>query len=206
MGVFFWPISGFWVFLICGWPTRSQGATLFAATVCCRLLDSCTSPRVRASPGPFGDPPPRLAEMRGALQRFYTQKKKNIYIYMAITSISGPNKGQNFNFPQLYTKKWPRNKKKHTHTLGVGGFTFQCFVFSLIFAFSCLSFLSFPVLLGFLKPKSGPSNMSIRAAEPKRPKHFSAQQVVFLLASSRKSTEKCREGALFSTVCILGAL
>ena len=36
--------------------------------------------------------------------------------------------------------------------------SFQCFVFFLIFAFSCLSFSSFPLLLDFLKPKSGPSN------------------------------------------------
>ena len=39
-----------------------------------------------------------------------------------------------------------------------GSFTLQCFVFFLIFAFSCLSFSSFPLLLDFLKPKSGPSN------------------------------------------------
>ena len=39
-----------------------------------------------------------------------------------------------------------------------GFFTFQYFVFFLIFAFSCLSFSSFPLLLDFSKPKSGPSN------------------------------------------------
>ena len=39
-----------------------------------------------------------------------------------------------------------------------GFFTFQCFVFLLIFAFSCLIFSSFPLLLDFLKPKSGPLN------------------------------------------------
>ena len=40
----------------------------------------------------------------------------------------------------------------------MGVFTFQCFVLFLIFAFSCLSFSSFPLLLDFLKAKSGPSN------------------------------------------------
>ena len=39
-----------------------------------------------------------------------------------------------------------------------GFFTFECFVFFLIFAFSCLSLSSFPLLLDFLKPKSDPSN------------------------------------------------
>ena len=39
-----------------------------------------------------------------------------------------------------------------------GFFTFQCFVFFPLFAFSCLGFSSFPLLLDFLKPKSGPSN------------------------------------------------
>ena len=29
----------------------------------------------------------------------------DIYIYMAITSISGPEEGQYFNFPQFYSKK-----------------------------------------------------------------------------------------------------
>ena len=29
-----------------------------------------------------------------------------VYIYMAITSISGPKKGQNFNFPQFYRIFW----------------------------------------------------------------------------------------------------
>ena len=50
--------------------------------------------------------------------------------------------------------------KKHTHLVW-GFFTFQCFVFFLTFAFSCLSFSSFPLLLDFLKPKSGPSNEDI---------------------------------------------
>ena len=45
--------------------------------------------------------------------------------------------------------------KKNPHR---GLFTFQCFVFFLIFAFLCLIFSSFPLLLDFSKPKSGPSN------------------------------------------------
>ena len=65
-----------------------------------------------------------------------------IYIYTAITSISGPKKGQNLKFPQLYSRKWPRR----TPTLGVGVFHASMFVFFLIFAFSCLSFSSFPLL------------------------------------------------------------
>ena len=71
---------------------------------------------------------------------------------MAITSISEPKKGQNFNFPQFYSKNDP--EKPHAWC-GVF-FTFQCFVFFLIFALSCLSFSSFPLLLDFLKPQSGP--------------------------------------------------
>ena len=35
----------------------------------------------------------------------------------------------------------------------MGVFTFQCFVFFLIFAFSCLSFSSFPLLLDILNLK-----------------------------------------------------
>ena len=63
---------------------------------------------------------------------------------MGLTSISGPKQGQNFNLPRFYSKNW---QKTHTHTLLVWGFfTFQCFVFFLIFAFSCLSFSSFPCL------------------------------------------------------------
>ena len=61
----------------------------------------------------------------------------------------GPNKVKISKFPQFYSKK--------THLVR-GFFTFQCFVFFLIFAFSCLSFSSFPLLLDFLKPKSGPPN------------------------------------------------
>ena len=67
---------------------------------------------------------------------------------------------------------WPARKvtdnksKRHTHThththTWCGVFTFQCFVFFLIFAFSCLRFPSFSLLLDFLKPKSGPSNVVI---------------------------------------------
>ena len=48
--------------------------------------------------------------------------------------------------------------QKKTPHLVCGFFTFQCFVFFLIFAISCLSFSDFPLLLDFLKPKSGPSN------------------------------------------------
>ena len=49
-----------------------------------------------------------------------------------------------------------------------GFFTFQCFVFFLIFAFSCLCFFSsFPLLLDFLKPKSGPSNEVYRQKHSK---------------------------------------
>ena len=61
-------------------------------------------------------------------------------------------------FPQFHSKK---SQKTHTHThthLVWGFFTFQCFAFFLIFAFSSLSFSAFPLLLDFLKPKSGPSN------------------------------------------------
>ena len=73
------------------------------------------------------------------------------YILKAITSINGPQNGQNFIFPNFVVENDP-NKHTHTHTFGVGGFTFQYFVFFLIFAFSCLSCSSFPLL------KSGPSN------------------------------------------------
>ena len=71
---------------------------------------------------------------------------------MAITSISGPKKDKIFDFPRFfYRKKKP--------SLGRGGVMFQCFVFFLTFAFSCLSFSSFPLRLDFLKPtKSGPSD------------------------------------------------
>ena len=48
---------------------------------------------------------------------------------------------------QFYSKTW-----KNTHLVW-GFFTFQCFVFFLIFAFSCLCFSSFPLLLDFLNPK-----------------------------------------------------
>ena len=77
-----------------------------------------------------------------------------IYIYIAITSISGPKKkSPNFNFPQFHSKKWKTLTRTHTHTLGVGSFSFQCFVFFVIIAFSCLSFSSVPQFLDFLKPK-----------------------------------------------------
>ena len=56
-------------------------------------------------------------------------------------------------FPQFYSKNDP---EKPPHLVW-GFFMFQCFVFFLIFAFSCLSFSSFPLLLDFLKPKTGPS-------------------------------------------------
>ena len=76
------------------------------------------------------------------------------YKSLAITSISGPKKVNISIFPQLYSKNDP---EKPPHQVW-GFFTFQWFVFFLIFAFSCLSLSSFPLLLDFLKPKSGPSN------------------------------------------------
>ena len=72
---------------------------------------------------------------------------------MAITSISGPKKGQNFNFHHFIVKNDPNNPLTWW-----GFFMFQCFVFFFIFAFSCLSFSSFPLLFDFLKPTSGPSD------------------------------------------------
>ena len=75
-------------------------------------------------------------------------------LLFAITSISGPNKVEISNFPQFIVKNDPG---KPPHQVW-GFFTFPCFLFFLIFAFSCLIFSSFPLLLGFLKPKSGPSN------------------------------------------------
>ena len=99
--------------------------------------------------------PQNMAEMWAADACMYIQKKYiYIYIYMAITSISGPKKGHIFNFPQFRSKDDP---EKHPHLVR-GFFTFQCFVFFLMFAFSCLSFSSFPLLLDFSKPESGPSN------------------------------------------------
>ena len=66
-----------------------------------------------------------------------SSKKKGT---IATTWISGPKKRQNFqNFPQFYCKK-PRKYKELTWCF----FMFQCFVFFLIFAFSCLSFFIFP--------------------------------------------------------------
>ena len=77
---------------------------------------------------------------------------KQKYINMAITSISGPKKGQIFKF-----SNYKNDPEKPPHLVW-RFFAFQCFVCFLIFAFSCLSFSSFPLLLDFLKPKSGPSN------------------------------------------------
>ena len=57
-------------------------------------------------------------------------------------------------FAQFYSKNDPENPPHQVWGL----FTFQCFVFFLIFAFSCLCFSSFPLHLDFLNPKSGPSN------------------------------------------------
>ena len=74
--------------------------------------------------------------------------------FLAITSITGP-KSHNFNFSPVYSKKMTPEKNP---LLVWVFFTFQCFVLFLIFASaSCLSFSSFPLLLDFLKPKSGPS-------------------------------------------------
>ena len=72
----------------------------------------------------------------------------------------GPKKVKTSIFPSFIVKL---TQKKHTHIhththLVWGFFVFQCFVIFLIFAFSCLSFSSFPLLLDFLKPESGPSN------------------------------------------------
>ena len=52
---------------------------------------------------------------------------------------------------------------------------FQCLVFFLLFAFSCLSFSYFPPLFDFLKPKSGPSDEGIgrnRCLSTRRKQHF----------------------------------
>ena len=65
-----------------------------------------------------------------------------VYIYMAI-SISGPS---NFQFFPSFIV-WPR--KTPTPSVGV-------FHFNVLSSFSY--FLSFPLPLGFLKPKSGPLN------------------------------------------------
>ena len=65
------------------------------------------------------------------------------------------NRRSNFQcFPNFIVRNDP---EKPPHLVR-GFLTFQCFVFFLVFAFSCLSFSSFPLLLDFLKPKSGPSN------------------------------------------------
>ena len=58
-----------------------------------------------------------------------------------------------------------------------GFFTYQCFVFFLIFAFFCLILSSFPLLLDFLKPKNGPLNEDIgiyiyNSGHLKPPEHF----------------------------------
>ena len=70
---------------------------------------------------------------------------------------------------QFFSKNEKKKKKKqHTHTHLVWGFfTFQCFVFFLIFAFSCLKSSSSPLFLDLLKPKSGPSNEVIGTNLPK---------------------------------------
>ena len=60
---------------------------------------------------------------------------------MAITSISGPKSKFQVS-PNFIVKNDPENPLTWW-----GGFVFQCFVFFLIFAFSCLSFSSFPLLL-----------------------------------------------------------
>ena len=101
--------------------------------------------------------------------------------YMAITSISGPKKKVKISiFPKFYSK----NDPEKTPHLVWGFFTFQCFVFFLIFAFSCFSFSSFPLLLDFLKPKNGPSNevigyMAITSISgPKKGQNFNFSQVL----------------------------
>ena len=79
-----------------------------------------------------------------------------IYIYMYGHNLNqSARRWSKFqNFPQFYRKDDPENPPH----LVWGFFTFQCFVFFLIFAFSCFSYSSSPLLLDFLKPKSGPSN------------------------------------------------
>ena len=62
---------------------------------------------------------------------------------MAITSISGPKTGQNFNLPQFYSYSTnDPEKKKHTHTLG-GGFSH----FNVLSSLSSLPFLTLVVHL-----------------------------------------------------------
>ena len=74
-----------------------------------------------------------------------------------------------------YLNQWANKVKfsiSHPHFIvrmtpqkkALGGFLmFQCFVFFLIFAFSCLDFSCFPLLFDFLKPSSGPSDEVIYA-------------------------------------------
>ena len=99
-------------------------------------------------------------EMNGQMRSVCCGKQRDsgIYIYIYIY-------GHNLNqwakkkikisiYPQFYSKN---GQEKPPHQVW-GFFTFQCFVFFLIFAFLCLIFSSFPLLLDFLKPKSGPLN------------------------------------------------
>ena len=116
---------------------------------------------------------------------------------MAITSISGPKQGRNFNVPQFYSKNDP---EKPPHQVW-GFFTFQCFLFFLTFAFSCLIFSSFPLLLGFLKPKSGPSNEVIGYMPYRELAQFEdfVMEIpsAFGLLERQKKTPKALLGALF---------
>ena len=57
-------------------------------------------------------------------------------------------------FPQFYSKKWPRK----TPTPSVGVFHVSMFCLLSHLCLFCLIFSSFPLLLDFLKPKSGPLN------------------------------------------------
>ena len=79
---------------------------------------------------------------------------KYIYIYGHNLNQWAQKRSNFQNFPSFIVKNDP---EKPPHLVW-GFFTFQCFLFFLIFAFPCLIFSSFPLLLGFLKPKSGPSN------------------------------------------------
>ena len=78
----------------------------------------------------------------------------NIYIYGHNLNQWAKERSKFQFFPNSIVKNDP---EKPPHLVW-GFFTFQCFVFFLILAFSCLSFSSFPLLLDILKPKSGPSN------------------------------------------------
>ena len=99
-------------------------------------------------------------------------------------------------FPSFIVKNDP---EKPPHQVW-GFFTFQCFVFLLIFAFSCLIFSSFPLLLDFLKPKSGPLNEVIGiyiylSLSPKQASFLvkAGRTDIWMLVRSRSETLTCRQ-------------